>query len=82
MGYVISKTQGGRCLRLHHVGFCHRVPGEHFRDFVDYGPEAPPLHAYTHRCKDCFPAGGEEEKAGVASESDGAEVSSDSASSS
>ena len=22
VGYVVSKTQGGRCLRLHHVGCC------------------------------------------------------------
>ena len=56
-GFVVSKTQGGRCRRLHHVGFCHRVPGEHYRFFDDYGQELPAEHEFNHRCKDCFPAG-------------------------
>ena len=79
VGYVISKTQGGRCLRLHHTGFCFRVPGEHYREFVDCGVEAPAEHLFTHRCKDCFPSGRPEEAEAEASASDGNSVSSSSA---
>ena len=55
-GFVVSKTQGGRCRRLHFVGGCWRIPGEHYRNFVDFGQEVPADHLFNARCKDCFPA--------------------------
>ena len=57
MGFVVSITRGGSCRRLHFTGGCWRIPGEHFRRFVDYGQQVPSDEQFTHRCKDCFPAG-------------------------
>jgi hypothetical protein len=56
-GFVISVTRGGACRRLHFAGGCWRNAGEHYRRFIDYGQAPPAEEAYTHRCKDCFPAG-------------------------
>ena len=56
-GFVVSRTQGGRCRRLHFVGGCFRVPGGHFRHYDDYGQSIPEAHLYNARCKDCHPAG-------------------------
>ena len=56
-GFVVSITRGGRCRRLHFAGGCWRIPGEHSGKFDDFGQVVPPESAYSHRCKDCFPAG-------------------------
>ena len=56
-GFVVSITRGGRCRRLHFAGGCWRIPGEHYGKFDDFGQVVPPESAYSHRCKDCFPAG-------------------------
>ena len=56
-GFVVSVTRGGLCRRLHFVGGCFRVPGEHYKRFHDLGQRAPEEHEYDLRCKDCFPAG-------------------------
>ena len=56
-GFVVSITRGGRCRRLHFAGGCSRIPGEHHGKLDDFGQVVPPESAYSHRCKDCFPAG-------------------------
>ena len=56
VGFCISTTQNGACKRLHFVGGCHRVPGEHYKNFKSFGQEVPAEHLYNFRCKDCFPA--------------------------
>ena len=54
-GFVISKTHGGSCRRLHHLGFCFRIPGEHYKCFEACGDQEPESHRFGFRCKDCFP---------------------------
>ena len=81
-GFVISITRGGQCRRLHFAGGCWRIPGEHFGSFDDYGQIVPPESAYTHRCKDRFPAGIISRQAGDAeAEASGSSGSSSSSSS-
>ena len=74
-GFVISVTRGGNCLRLHYVGFCYRVPGEHYKCFRAHGEKEPHAGLFNFRCRDCFPAGRAEKRAAEAdaeiSESDG-----------
>ena len=81
-GFVISKTRGGKCRRLHFVGGCWRVPGEHYRSFEDWAQQEPGAHEFNCRCADCFPApkaaDREEECEAEASESDGETSSEDS----
>ena len=57
-GYLCSVSQRGRFRRLHHAGFCWRVPGLHFREWEDLGSEEPDLDRcrINARCSDCFPA--------------------------
>ena len=40
--------------RLHFVGGCWRVPGDHYRHFEDWGQQLPPASRFAARCKDCF----------------------------
>ena len=49
-----------RFRRLHRVGGCNRLPGEHFLHWEHF-PELPEPHEYNARCLHCFPA----EKASV-----------------
>jgi hypothetical protein len=85
-GFCVSITQGGHCRRLHFVGFCFRVPGEHYKRYESYGQEVPCASRFDVRCKDCFPAGKASERAEEAeqeaSDSDGATSASSSSSSS
>ena len=55
--YFVSVV--GHCKRrtLHKGGECHRVPGVHYREFVDCGSEMPTVSDYDHACRDCFPQG-------------------------
>jgi hypothetical protein len=77
MGFVVSKTKGGACRRLHFVGGCFRRPGEHYRSYEDFGQQVPESSLYNARCKDCFPAGvfsqAAEEAEEAGSDSDGSE---------
>ena len=66
MGFIISISEGGRMRRLHFAGGCFRVPGEHYKRWEDLGQATPAPHAYTARCRRCFPPdarAAEEEKA-------------------
>ena len=55
-GFVVSRTRGGHCRRLHFMGGCFRIPGEHYRQFDSYGQQYPSPDLFDLRCKDCFPA--------------------------
>ena len=57
MGFVVSKTRRGRFRRLHFVGGCWRVPGEHYQEFDDFGQTCPAPGEFHARCADCFPVG-------------------------
>ena len=78
-GFVISKTKNGACRRLHFVGGCFRMPGEHYKCFESFGQAIPPDEAFNVRCKDCFPAGSlqalKDEEAAEISASDGSDSS-------
>ena len=52
-GFVIAKTTKG-IRRLHFVGNCGKVPGEHYRDFDVWGPILPPEEAIDVTCGICF----------------------------
>ena len=71
---------------MHYVGFCFRVPGDHYRSFDAYGEEQPEAHAFNVRCRDCFPAPKleqrQQEAAAEASDSSGSSSSASSSSSS
>jgi hypothetical protein len=54
-GFVCSVTRDGRFKRLHFVGGCFRVPGEHYKKYRSYGQELPAANLYNEKCKDCFP---------------------------
>ena len=54
-GFVVSITRGGRFRRLHFAGGCWRVPGEHYRKYIDYGQRCPRPDEVHARCADCFP---------------------------
>ena len=82
-GFVVSITRGGRFRRLHFAGGCWRVPGEHYRKYVDYGQRCPRPDEVHARCADCFPP---EKLEAIANDSDkessGSETSSSTSSSS
>ena len=85
VGYLCSVTQHGRFRRLHHAGFCWRLPGVHFREWEDLGCEEPNLDKcrVNARCSDCFPAAAPELQAAEKEEQeeDGSGSSSSSSSS-
>ena len=70
-GFIVSVTRGGLCRRLHYAGFCFRVPGEHIKNFEDWGQREPADHVYNLRCKDCFPAPAAKDMDVEASDADG-----------
>ena len=77
--FVVSKTKNGVCRRLHFVGGCFRMPGEHYKSYESFGQAIPPDEAFNVRCKDCFPAGTlqalKDEEAAEISASDGSDSS-------
>ena len=58
VGFLCSVSKRGRFRRLHHAGFCHRVPGVHFLRWEDLGSGEPDFvrARIDARCADCFPA--------------------------
>ena len=56
-GYVVSKSSGGRCRRLHCVDACRLKPGVHYTDFENWGTLLPPEHEVTAVCKICLKEG-------------------------
>ncbi|CAE7206140.1 unnamed protein product [Symbiodinium natans] len=76
--YFISIVGSSRRRTLHKGGECHRVPGVHYRNFMECGNERPERGQFDQVCRDCFPSG----SVALASSSDEGDVSSASASSS
>ena len=56
-GFVIAFSDKGRMRRLHYVGACFRVPGEHYRQYTCHGDMMPEDNLIDARCKQCFPEG-------------------------
>ena len=54
-GFVVSITKQVR--RLHFVGSCYRIPGEHYRSFDKWGTFLPPAAEIGVVCKNCFRGG-------------------------
>ena len=52
-GFVIAITKR-KLRRLHFVGCCGKVPGEHYADFEAWGDLLPPEEAIDVTCKVCF----------------------------
>ena len=79
---MVSVTRGGRFGRLHFAGGCWRIPGEHYRKFIDYGQRCPRPDEVHARCADCFPPEKLEAVANASDkESSGSETSSSTSSS-
>ena len=83
-GFITSLSMRGRRRRLHFAGGVFRVPGEHYKTYESYDQECPAENLFSHRCKDCFPAGRLVEKRteDELEVSDGSDASSSSSSSS
>jgi hypothetical protein len=47
-------TQRRRSRRLHFASGCCRVPGAHYKEFIDGGQEFPKNELIHARCTDCF----------------------------
>ena len=56
-GFIVVRSDKGRMRRLHFLGACFRVPGEHYKDFVCHGDILPADDLIDARCKQCFPVG-------------------------
>mgnify|MGYP003319360789 CR=1 FL=1 len=52
-GFCIAITQR-RVRRLHFVGNCGKVPGEHYKQYEVWGDLLPPEHAIDVTCDICF----------------------------
>ena len=55
-GFCIAIT-AKKIRRLHFVGSCWRVPGEHYKTFSCWGEVLPPVHEIDVVCSTCFPGG-------------------------
>ena len=53
-GYIVSIVGRRRYRRLHHLSMCGLIPGRDYREYVLYGPEAPPAEAYDAICARCW----------------------------
>ena len=53
-GFIVAITQRGLFRRLHRVGGCKRVPGEHFLNWEEHD-SMPEPHPYNAACLHCFP---------------------------
>ena len=76
-GFVISLTTGG-FRRLHFVGACFRVPGEHYKHFIVCGMSLPADGEVDARCRQCF-RGQDAEKLAESDDSDSSSSTSTSA---
>ena len=55
-GFCIAITSK-KVRRLHFVGSCGKIPGEHYKQFVTWGDLMPPEHEVDVVCSNCFPGG-------------------------
>ena len=56
-GYVVSKSSGGRCRRLHCLDACWMKPGVHYAHYEVWGELLPQEHEITAVCKHCLKSG-------------------------
>ena len=54
-GFVISFTRKKKFPRLHHLGYCFRLPGLHYLQFEECGDTEPDVDRYMYKCRDCWP---------------------------
>ena len=54
-GFVVEHQRGGRLRRLHFARACRRVPGEHYKVFIDWGEVMPADHEFDDICDKCYP---------------------------
>ncbi len=54
-GYFVSLVGRKPHRRLHYLGKCHRMPGVHYLNFIQYGLDAPDEMDYDEVCKQCWP---------------------------
>ena len=52
--YVVSVSLKSKHRCLHRVKSCFRVPGVHYRGFMNHGEEMPIDDEYDEICKDCW----------------------------
>ena len=53
--FFVSIVGRSRLKTLHRSGECYRVPGIHYKEFLDLGDQWPDKTAYRKACKVCFP---------------------------
>ncbi|CAE7764855.1 DNAJC17, partial [Symbiodinium necroappetens] len=53
--FFVSVVGRSRQKTLHRSGECYRVPGIHYKEFLDLGDQWPDKTAYHKACKVCFP---------------------------
>ena len=51
--------------RLHFVGACGKIPGEHYPNFEVWGELMPPDSEIDEICRNCFPRGDDAAQAGT-----------------
>ncbi len=68
-GYVVSVSGKRKLRRLHRWGWCHRVPGVDYRQFVEYGDRCPEPQFYDDYCHQCW-RGDDRPTAGIDAEED------------
>jgi hypothetical protein len=70
--FVTSVVGKSRLRTLHKIGECHRTPGVHYKEFIEFGSSMPGLESYHKACRDCFPLliEGQESEGGDSSDED------------
>ena len=76
--FFLSVVGSAKRKTLHKGGECHRIPGVHYRHFVDCGADSPQRDSYDRLCKDCFPRGLAAGPDSSSDEADGSSSSSES----
>ncbi len=80
-GYVVSISGKRKVRRLHHWGWCHRIPGVDYKFFEEYGAVCPGPEHYHDYCHQCWRGADQPAVAGDA-DVDGSVASEDESSSS
>ena len=63
--FFVSLVGRSQKKTLHKGGECFRVPGIHYRSFLNLGSEPPEPESYHKLCTDCFPKGLNEAMSGT-----------------
>ena len=60
LDYVVSISCKKQIRTLHRVGWCFRIPGVHYREYVNLGAVLPEGANFHRCCKSCWVTAGEE----------------------